>query len=219
MPQETPLAFGLHPNAEIGYRTHQCNDLFETLLQMQPRNNSAGGDSAGSTQGGPSRSEQVRCVHQRRKKEEREGTKEDISFFCLGLLRVLDSKKLFFSLSPLFPPASFSSYLARDTSALRFSLRCKITRSERKSCLSVSLSLFVCLSFASKGGFPLSSLWRKPLGNEGNPRHGNIRTHTYVDKHTTYTHVCIYLPAPTCCRLYVSASLSVSVSICICIDL
>lgn len=29
---ETPLAYGLHPNAEIGFRTNQCNSLFNTLV-------------------------------------------------------------------------------------------------------------------------------------------------------------------------------------------
>ncbi|KAF4642858.1 dynein heavy chain family protein [Toxoplasma gondii] len=57
MPQETPLAFGLHPNAEIGYRTQQCNELFATLLQLQPRKASAEG-GAGS-QGGQMHAEQV----------------------------------------------------------------------------------------------------------------------------------------------------------------
>ncbi|CBZ52391.1 hypothetical protein NCLIV_021800 [Neospora caninum Liverpool] len=57
MPQETPLAFGLHPNAEIGYRTQQCNELFTTLLQMQPRN--ASSDAGGGNQGGPSQAEHM----------------------------------------------------------------------------------------------------------------------------------------------------------------
>ncbi|PFH34573.1 dynein heavy chain family protein [Besnoitia besnoiti] len=57
MPQETPLAFGLHPNAEIGYRTQQCNDLFTTLLQMQPRNASTEGGAG--NQGVQSQAEQV----------------------------------------------------------------------------------------------------------------------------------------------------------------
>jgi dynein heavy chain len=28
-PAETPLAFGMHPNAEIDFRTTQCYDLFK----------------------------------------------------------------------------------------------------------------------------------------------------------------------------------------------
>jgi len=31
---ETPLGYGLHPNAEIGFRTNQCNTLFNTLLEL-----------------------------------------------------------------------------------------------------------------------------------------------------------------------------------------
>ena len=34
---ETPLAYGLHPNAEIGFRTTQCDYLFSILLELQPK--------------------------------------------------------------------------------------------------------------------------------------------------------------------------------------
>lgn len=34
---DTPMAFGLHPNAEIGFRTRQGEKLFATLLELQPR--------------------------------------------------------------------------------------------------------------------------------------------------------------------------------------
>jgi len=40
--QETPLAFGLHPNAEIDFRTTQSDNLFKTLLDLQPRDGGAG---------------------------------------------------------------------------------------------------------------------------------------------------------------------------------
>lgn len=45
--QETPLYYGLHPNTEIGFRTQQCNTLFNTLLELQPKDSGAeesGGD-------------------------------------------------------------------------------------------------------------------------------------------------------------------------------
>ena len=44
MPPETPLAFGLHPNTEIGYRTQQCEDLFKTLMESE---GTGSGSSAG----------------------------------------------------------------------------------------------------------------------------------------------------------------------------
>jgi dynein heavy chain len=44
---ETPLAYGLHPNAEIGFRTAQCQVLFSTLLELAPRDVGKGGDDAG----------------------------------------------------------------------------------------------------------------------------------------------------------------------------
>jgi dynein heavy chain len=47
-PAETPLAFGMDPNAEIDFRTGQCIELFKTLQEVQPRDGSSGA-GAGST--------------------------------------------------------------------------------------------------------------------------------------------------------------------------
>lgn len=44
LPPETPLAFGMHPNAEIDFRTTQCTNLFRTLVELQPKDASAGGE-------------------------------------------------------------------------------------------------------------------------------------------------------------------------------
>lgn len=49
-PAETPLAFGMHPNAEIDFRTMQCNTLFKLLQEIQPRDASSGGGGGGSMQ-------------------------------------------------------------------------------------------------------------------------------------------------------------------------
>jgi dynein heavy chain len=38
---ETPLAYGLHPNAEIGFRTAICMSLFYTLTEIQPKDENA----------------------------------------------------------------------------------------------------------------------------------------------------------------------------------
>jgi len=38
---ETPLAYGLHPNTEIGFRTTQCNQLFSSLLELTPKDAAA----------------------------------------------------------------------------------------------------------------------------------------------------------------------------------
>merc|ERR1711937_14876 len=43
-PPETPLAFGMHPNAEIDFRTTQCLELFRQLQEIQPKD---GGSGAG----------------------------------------------------------------------------------------------------------------------------------------------------------------------------
>lgn len=42
-PPETPLAFGMHPNAEIDFRTMQCLDLFRQLQEIQPKDGGAAG--------------------------------------------------------------------------------------------------------------------------------------------------------------------------------
>lgn len=44
---ESPLAFGLHPNAEIDFRTTLSENLFKTLMELQPRD--AATNSAGSS--------------------------------------------------------------------------------------------------------------------------------------------------------------------------
>ena len=46
-PAETPLAFGMHPNAEIDFRTNQCVVLFRTLQELTPKDAASAGESAG----------------------------------------------------------------------------------------------------------------------------------------------------------------------------
>jgi len=44
---DTPLAFGLHPNAEIGFRTDQCNRMLATIVSLQPSlTDSSGGEQS-----------------------------------------------------------------------------------------------------------------------------------------------------------------------------
>jgi dynein heavy chain len=40
--QDTPIAFGLHPNAEIDFRTTQSNRILATILELQPRDSGSG---------------------------------------------------------------------------------------------------------------------------------------------------------------------------------
>ncbi|CAM9107555.1 unnamed protein product [Discosporangium mesarthrocarpum] len=42
MGADTPIAFGLHPNAEIDFRTQQSDNMFKTLMELQPRDASLG---------------------------------------------------------------------------------------------------------------------------------------------------------------------------------
>lgn len=50
LPPETPLAFGMHPNAEIDFRTNQCKQLFYTLVDLQPKDASADAEAGMSVQ-------------------------------------------------------------------------------------------------------------------------------------------------------------------------
>ncbi len=42
-PQESPTAFGLHPNAEIGFRLMQADTMFSNIRELQPRTGGGGG--------------------------------------------------------------------------------------------------------------------------------------------------------------------------------
>jgi dynein heavy chain len=42
LPPETPLGYGMHPNAEIDFRTKQCESLFEILVDLQPKGGGTG---------------------------------------------------------------------------------------------------------------------------------------------------------------------------------
>jgi dynein heavy chain len=48
MPPETPLAFGLHPNAEIGFKLREAETFCTSLVQLQPRE--AGGEGGLSSE-------------------------------------------------------------------------------------------------------------------------------------------------------------------------
>jgi len=45
LPAETPVAYGMHPNAEIAVKTTEQNELFRYIIELQPR--TAGGDGDG----------------------------------------------------------------------------------------------------------------------------------------------------------------------------
>lgn len=46
-PAESALMYGLHTNAEIGLGTQQCEYMFEMLVELMPKDDSAGGDKEG----------------------------------------------------------------------------------------------------------------------------------------------------------------------------
>lgn len=43
LPSESPVLYGLHPNAEIGFLTATSEKLFRTVFELQPREGGASG--------------------------------------------------------------------------------------------------------------------------------------------------------------------------------
>ncbi|KAK9500353.1 hypothetical protein O3M35_001633 [Rhynocoris fuscipes] len=56
LPSESPVLYGLHPNAEIGFLTTLAENLFKTVFELQPR------DSGSSSGCGVTREEKVRAL-------------------------------------------------------------------------------------------------------------------------------------------------------------
>merc|ERR1712066_521549 len=56
LPPESPVLYGLHPNAEITVLTQKSEKLFQTLLELQPK------DSGGAGEGGISRDDQIKQI-------------------------------------------------------------------------------------------------------------------------------------------------------------
>lgn len=50
LPSESPVLYGLHHNAEVGYLTAASDNLFKTLLEMLPMNSSVGEGSGQSAE-------------------------------------------------------------------------------------------------------------------------------------------------------------------------
>ena len=50
LPPESPLMFGLHPNTEIAVRTEQSNDLFNAIMELQPKETGSAGSGQNPTQ-------------------------------------------------------------------------------------------------------------------------------------------------------------------------
>jgi dynein heavy chain len=48
LPAESPVAFGLHPNAEIAVKTEDADTLFKYILELQPRSAGGGEGEGGS---------------------------------------------------------------------------------------------------------------------------------------------------------------------------
>lgn len=51
LPQESPIIYGLHPNAEIGFLTTKAEGVFEVILRLEMGASSGGGGDSGGTGG------------------------------------------------------------------------------------------------------------------------------------------------------------------------
>ncbi|XP_014248489.1 dynein beta chain, ciliary-like isoform X2 [Cimex lectularius] len=56
LPSESPILYGLHPNAEIGVLTTQADSLFRTIFELQPR------DAGAESSGGITKEEKVKGI-------------------------------------------------------------------------------------------------------------------------------------------------------------
>ncbi|CAF3907061.1 unnamed protein product, partial [Didymodactylos carnosus] len=59
LPAESPNLYGLHPNAEIDFLTTTSENLFKTVLEMQPRDTSLGASDGSIV---TSREEKIKLV-------------------------------------------------------------------------------------------------------------------------------------------------------------
>ena len=66
MPAESPLFFGMHTNAEIGFRTAQCNNLFSTLQALRPKEPSGDDDEGGAGEDGGREEEEEGAANEHR---------------------------------------------------------------------------------------------------------------------------------------------------------
>lgn len=46
LPPESPILYGLHPNAEVGVMTATSEKLFKIIFELQPRDSGASGGAA-----------------------------------------------------------------------------------------------------------------------------------------------------------------------------
>lgn len=81
MPPESPIFFGMHPNAEIGFRTAQCDSLFDMLLLLQPKSSgkSKSSDEEDLSSQNPMAIAEAMCTEILEEVQERKFPTEDVS--------------------------------------------------------------------------------------------------------------------------------------------
>mmetsp|Transcript_130364 Transcript_130364/g.237027 ORF Transcript_130364/g.237027 Transcript_130364/m.237027 type:complete len:625 (-) Transcript_130364:230-2104(-) len=79
MPPESPLFFGMHPNAEINFRTTQCDNLFAMLMNLQPRSAGKSDDEGESQAMNPLAVAEMMCGEILEEVQEKKFATDDVS--------------------------------------------------------------------------------------------------------------------------------------------
>jgi dynein heavy chain len=149
MPGESPMFYGLHPNAEIGFRTTQCNDMFGLLMALQPRD--TGGDEGGGDTLSPMQIAEAMC------NDIFEDVKE-IKFPVEDIQRSLSDEEKgpyqFVFLQECTYMGALTGEMARSLAELQLGFKGELTMSEPMEALYQSLYLENIPAWWQKLGFP-----------------------------------------------------------------
>jgi dynein heavy chain len=76
MPTESPLFFGMHPNAEINFRTAQCDKTFDMLMTLMGGGGGGGEEDAGNS---PMARAEIMCAEILEEVQEKKFATDDVS--------------------------------------------------------------------------------------------------------------------------------------------
>ncbi len=83
LPPETPLAFGMHPNAETDYATQRCNILMKTMQELMPVE--AGDDEEGGGSGFSKNDRAMEYIEKLNNEVNIDGNKPNVEDICSKL--------------------------------------------------------------------------------------------------------------------------------------
>jgi len=149
MPPESPLFFGMHPNAEIRYRMAQCDNIFALLNVLQPKK-STGGNAESETSSPLGRAEDM-C-------SEVLGEVQDVKFHTEDTSRALTDEDKGPYQFVLFQECdqmnALVNEMVRGLSELQLGLKGELTMSEPMELLADALNTETLPFWWVKLGFP-----------------------------------------------------------------